>query len=315
MSAPSRIGFGHNPFGHPHGGKPFQKPDTGPGSQPYKMNAGFGYGDWAEEVTWRILPAWMRDEDGVEGVVPEPLRGFLDAVKPLLNELIFKARIFPTLWDANKCPIDQLPALAYTIGLQLDPTKAEALQRSEVLNATQLYIHKGTNQGYTILAAFEDLLVEIIPLWASDHTGAATLSPNEEMRFVPHFDDVGADQLPLDSVFDDIYAIWPITLYFDKQRRSHSLPLVFFPTDNPTQDFDPDTVTRLVARLTQFKPIHVVIDRITFDGLRGASQVWIQKGIIADNGAAGMWVASGISGEQRASSQVWVQHIVATPTP
>lgn len=315
MSAPSRLGFGHTLFGHPRGGTPFQQPDTGPSSQPYPMGAGFGYGDWAEEVTWGVLPSWMKDEDGSQGSVPEPLRGFIDAVKPLLNELIHKARIFPTLWDANKCPIDQLPALAYTVGITLDPTKNEALQRSEVLNATQLFIHKGTNQGYTILAAFEDLLVEVIPLWASDHTSAATLSPDELMHFVPHMDDAPSDMLPLDAVFDDIYALWPRTLYFDQQRRSHSLRLVFYPTTNPTQDFDPDTVTRLVARLTQFKPIHVTIDRITFDGLRGASQVWIAPGIIADNGAAGMWIAPGIIGTQQASSQVWVQHIVATPTP
>lgn len=309
----SSIGHGHQPFGHPHGGSPFAQHDTGPGSQPYLVNVGYGIGDWAEEVTWSILPMWMRDEDGTQGVVPEPLRGFIDAVKPLLNELIKKWRAFPSLWDAQTCPIDQLPALAATLGLTLDPTKQEALQRSETLNAAQLFVHKGDNLGYLILAAFEDLLVQIIPLWASDCSPTATLSPDEIMRFIPHFDDVEADMLPLDSVFDDIYAKWPITLYFDQQCRSHSLRLVFFPSVNPTQDFDPDTVTRLVARLTQFTPIHVKIDRITFDGLRGSSQVWIAP-ILADAGAAGMWMGP-VAGEQRASSQVWIGPVNAVPTP
>lgn len=310
----SAIGFGHNPFGHPHGGSPFELPDTGGVSEPYSMLVGFGIGDWAEEVTWKILPAWMRDEDGQRGDVPEPLRGFIDVVKPLLNELIGKWRAFPSLWDAQTCPIGQLPALAYTVGLTLDQSKSEKLQRSEVLNAAQLFIHKGDNTGYSILAAFEDLLVQIIPLWASDCSPTATLSPDEIMRFIPHFDDVPADVIKLDTTYTDIYAIWPTTLYFDQQCRSHSLRLVFFPSADPTSDFDPDTVTRLVQRLTLFTPIHVTIDRITFDGLRGPSQVWIGP-VVADNGAAGMWIAPNITTELRASSQVWVAPVNAVPTP
>jgi len=86
MGVPSSIGYGHNPFGHPHGGSPFKQG----GSHPYSMNVGYGVGDWAEEVTWSITPEWMRDEDGQEGDVPEPLRGFIDAVKPILNWLIGK---------------------------------------------------------------------------------------------------------------------------------------------------------------------------------------------------------------------------------
>jgi hypothetical protein len=309
MTVPSAIGYGWNPYGTQQGGLPFQ----GPGPGPYLMFVGYGHGDWAEEVTWRILPAWMRDDDGTVGDVVEPLRGFVDAVKPLLNELIAKWRIFPALWDANACPLPQLAALAHTIGITLDPTKSERLQRSEVLNAAQLFIHKGTDLGYSILAAFEDLLVEITPLWASDCTPAAVLSPTPPALFVPHFDEVPADDIPLDFTSDDQYALWPRTLFPVDVCRSHSLRLVFYPSANPNQDFDPDVAGRIAARLLRFKPIHVEIDRITFDGLRGSSQTWVAP-VAADNSAAGMWVQAVVA-EQRAASQTWVQLVDANPTP
>lgn len=306
----SSIGYGHNPFGHPYGGSPFQV--SGPG--PYLMLAGFGYGDWAEEVTWRILPEWYRSEDGTQGEVPEPLRGFIDAVKPLLNDLILKWRVFPALWDANACPLPQLPKLASSIGIELDSTKSERLQRSETLNAPQLFIHKGTDLGYQILAAFEDLLVEITPLWAEDCTPNSPLSPEPPTEFVPHLDEIPLDELPLDVVYDDQYAIWPYTLHFQDQCRSHSLRLTFFPPADPKQDFDPDVAGRIAERITRYKPIHVEIERVTFDGLRGSSQPWIAPLVLADNSAAAMWLAS-VTAQQRASTQPWVSSVVAVPTP
>jgi len=278
------------------------------------MLAGFGYGDWAEEVTWRILEEFRRSEDGTEGDVAEPLRGFIDAFKPLFNELITKWRIFPSLWDANACPLPQLPKLASTIGIVLDSTKSERLQRSEVLNAPQLFLHKGTDLGYAILAAFEDLLVEITPLWSENCGPNAPLSPIPAATFEPHLDDIPLDALPLDLTYDDQYALWPYTLYFQERCRSHSLRLTFYPPANPKQDFDPDVATRLAERLLRYKPIHVEIDRVTFDGLRGSSQPWIEPLVIADNTAAGMWLAP-VTVQQRASTQPWVQAVVAVPTP
>lgn len=286
---------------------------SGPG--PYLMLAGFGYGDWAEEVTWRILPEFMRAEDGTQGEVPEPLRGFIDAVKPLLNDLILKWRIFPSLWDANACPLPQLNKLASTIGIELDPTKSERLQRSETLNAPQLFLHKGTDLGYQILAAFEDLLVEITPLWSDDCEPNAPLSTAPETEFVPHMDEVPLDALPLDTVYDDQYALWPITLHFQDRCRSHSLRLTFFPSADPKQDFDPDVAGRIAARLLRYKPIHVEIERVTFDGLRASSQPWIEPLVIADNTAAGMWVEPLVTVQQRASTQPWTQAVTAVPTP
>jgi len=306
MGKPSRIGFGHNPFGHPHGGALFSVPGGGP----YPFNVGFGRGDWAEEVTWRILPDDMRDEDGLGSDVPEPLRGILEAVKPLLNELLAKWVIFPSLWDAVTCPIDQLPMLAYNVGITLDPAKNERLQRSEVLNAAQLFLHKGTDLGYTILAAFEDLLVEIIPLWAESADPSAALTPVDPTVFVPYFNSEVTDSVPLDAEYNDRFALWPKYLGIKDEKRSHFLRLIFYPTANPSQDFDADVASRLAERLLRFKPIYVEIDRIVFDGLRGSSQTWVQD-IDAGNYAAGMWMDGPIVSLLTAASQTWIGTVVA----
>lgn len=143
----SSIGFGRNPFGHHQ----------------------FGYGDWAEEMLWGNLPQVYKDcdEAGPTGsVVSQPLRKFQDALKPSYQDLRIKWHQFVYLWDAIRVPLDQLPQLGYNVGITVDSTKAEGLQRSSVLNASQLWINKGTDKGYQITAAFEGLLVDITPLWA-----------------------------------------------------------------------------------------------------------------------------------------------------
>src|SRR5882672_6477293 len=94
--SPSSIGFGHQPFG----------------SEP------FGSADWSEEVLWKTIPEFYRNEDlNAPGLVPNPLRGFIDSIKPLFQEIRLILQRFPSLWDANKCPFPQLPALAYNVGL------------------------------------------------------------------------------------------------------------------------------------------------------------------------------------------------------
>jgi len=308
MGSPSAIGYGYNPYGHPYGGTPFNIPNT---AGPYAMLVGYGYGDWAEEVTWRLIPEFYRNEDGIEGEVPEPLRGFIDAIKPLLNELLNTWRVFPNLWDALLCPIDQLPALATTVGITLDSEKNERLQRTEVLNQAFLILNKGTDQGYVILAAFEDLLVEITPLWADGCDPGANLSADAPSTFFPQFDEIPADDLALDVVFSDPFALWPLALHSGEVCRTHKLRLLFSPTENPTQDFDPDVASRIAERLLRFKPAHVEIDRITFDGLRGSSQVWIDRDVVAENSAVGMWIDS-VVGSQAAASPPWIDSVVGT---
>lgn len=145
--AESSIGFGHNPFG----------------------NHGFGFGDWAEEMLWKNMPEVYKDCDEtgpVGSAVQIPLRKFQNALKASYQDIRIKWHQFPSLWDAIKVPLDQLPQLAYNVGTIVDPTKNEGLQRSSVRNAGQLRINKGTDKGYEITAAFEGLLVTITPLWA-----------------------------------------------------------------------------------------------------------------------------------------------------
>lgn len=306
MGTPSSIGYGKNPYGHSHGGSPFKKG----GSNPYPMDVGYGLGDWAEEVTWRIIPEFYRDEDGTEGSVSEPLRGFIDSIKPLLNELLKTWRAFPTLWDAQKVPLPQLPALAFNIGTQVDPTKPERLQRSEVLNSPLLYVNKGTDLGYEILAAFEDLLVSIVPLWAASKEPGSALTTVDPTQYFAKFDDIPADLLQCDQVFSDSLAIWPKSVFLGDDCRTNLLRLTFFPVDNPSQEFDPVVAQRVADRLLRFKPLHVEIERIVFDGLRGSSQTWLAQGIVADAYAASHW-CSAVIGSLQVSSQTWCMPVQA----
>lgn len=296
----SSIGYGKQPYGYSKGGLPFQKG----GDYPYEMVVGFGLGDWAEEVTWQAIPEFYRSEDGREGVVSDPLRGIIDAIKPLLNELLGKWRDFPNLWNANKIPIELLPKLAYDIGLEIDQTKPEAQQRSEVLNAPLMYVTKGTDTGYRILAIFESLTVQIIPLWAESCEPGAALTEEAPTEFVPKFDDTPADLIPCDLVFDDPYAQWPVPLAPQGVCRTNKLQLIYTPVDDPQSDLDPDDAARITERLLRFKPLHVEIDRIVFDGLRASSQSWVTP-VAADVTAAGQWTTSAV-GTLDASSQSWV---------
>jgi len=301
----SAIGYGKQPYGHPNGGSPFKKG----GDHPYGMNVGFGFGDWAEEVTWRALPDFYRDEDGNEGEVPEPLRGFIDSIKPLLNELLGKWRAFPNLWNANKIPIELLPNLAYNIGLDVDQTKPESLQRSEVLNAPLMYITKGVDTGYEVLAIFESLTVQIIPLWADGCDPGSNLFEAGPTSFVPKFDDTPADLLQCDLEFDDPFAKWPVPLEPKGLCRTNKLRLVYTPVDDPNSDLDPDDVARIVERLLRFRPLHVEIDRIIFDGLRGSSATWTVP-VSADVTAAGQWATTAV-GNLDAASSTWTAPLVA----
>lgn len=306
MGRPSAIGYGHQPYGHPQSTSVLWRV---PGGGPYPVNAGYGRGDWAEYVTWRALPEHTRAEDGLGSAVPEPLRGMIDAIKPLMNELIAKWVIFPKLWDAQLCPIAQLPKLAYNVGITLDPTKSEALQRSEVLNASQLFLHKGTDLGYTIVAAFEGLLVELTPLWADGQDPGAALTTAEPTAYVPQYDEIPADDIPADQVYTDRFALWPRGLYLQSAVRTMKLRLLFEPAADQTQDFDPDVADRIVSRLLRFKPIHVEIDRIIFDGLRGSSATWTEA-IDAGQLAVGMWNGP-VRGTEQAASATWTAPLVA----
>jgi hypothetical protein len=150
----SSIGFGRNPFGQHQ----------------------FGFGDWAEQMLWGNLPQVYKDCDEVGptgSAVSQPLRQFQNALKPSYQELRVRWHEFLSLWDAIRVPLDQLTQLGYNVGITVDSTKPEGLQRSSVLNASQLWINKGNDKGYQITAAFEGLLVTITPLWAKSCAAAS----------------------------------------------------------------------------------------------------------------------------------------------
>jgi len=311
--ASSSLGFGNQPWG----------------------NFPWGNSDWAEEVLWKTIPEFYRilDKQG-HGIVPEPLRGFIDAIKPPMNELRYKTRDFPKLWNADEAPVDQLPPLARTIGLQPSTEKSETFQRLEILNAHQLYLHKGTDKGYRIVASFEGLDVTIEGLWAVNCEPGAPLTTEDPEFFVANFDDVPADEIHMDTIYDDRFAIWPYTLcttilvpgglFFDEtildtvpldsgftftegSCRSYSLCLTFFKMDD-TEIEDFNAVSARIVRFVEFmRPQHVRLDKIEFDGPK-ASTTWIQS-ITGDDPASTTWVAP-IAGALRASS-TWVRDITA----
>lgn len=434
---PSSIGFGHQPFG----------------SEP------FGSADWSEEVLWKVIPEFYRADDvNAPGLVPQPLRGFIDSLKPLFQEIRTTLQTFPSLWDANKCPFPQLPALAYNVGLNitsiqtiqltevtaapftineqilgssskstgfigqvigtaftivgvigpgfrvgetftgqtskqsanvfsvngtgssqlltvstfivgervvgsvtstrgvvgsLSPNtvsidtvtglgfqngeelrgetsnasgvingitsdgKSEPLLRSQVLNASQLWINKGTNKGYRITAAFEGLFVDITPLWSqtceSDPNGnLLTTAPPPEGSYLTYYDGLLADVVPTDKFFLDTFDAWPLNVdsvliednFPEGPCRSYSLRLFFYTPDNTEiENFDAVS-SRIITNVNNFRPIHVRFDRITFDGPRASSQWWRHTPLIADSYAAGNWNTQA-TGSLQVSSQSW----------
>jgi hypothetical protein len=311
--ASSSLGFGSSPWG----------------------DFPWGNSDWAEQMLWKAMPEFYRlmDKQG-HGLVSEPLRGFVNAIKPPMEELRRKTRDFPNLWNADEAPVKHLPSLARTIGLNPSTDKPEVFQRLEILNAHQLYLHKGTDKGYRIVGSFDGLDVIVEGLYAENCEPGAILSTNEPEFWVPHFDDIPADEIHMDSVYEDRFALWPWTLLtsvvipggvnFDEipldtlpldsgltftegRCRSYSLSLTFFkPDDTEIEDFT--NVSRRVTRLVNFmKPLHVRLDKVDFDGPK-ASATWVQS-ITGDNPAATTWVSQ-IGGLLEASA-TWVTDITA----
>lgn len=100
---PSAIGFGFQYFGE----------------------FPFGSADWAEEVSWKILPAFYKEDDAKAAFTPsEPLRKLIDSYKPQLQHIIDRFERIPDLWDANKVPLPQLENLAYNFDIPITAVKS-----------------------------------------------------------------------------------------------------------------------------------------------------------------------------------------------
>jgi len=306
---------------------------------------GFGFGtwgafpwgnsDWAEEALWSAIPEFYRLLDLQEhGLVARPLRGLIDTLKPPMEEFRVKAREFPTLMQVDECPLKHLPSLARLIGLQPSTDKPESFQRTEILNAHQLYLFKGTDRGYGIVASFEGLAIIVEGLWADTCEVDANLTTEGPLLWLAHFDDIPADEIHLDSVYTDRFAIWPLSLVssihtpegvlFDETIldtlpldvggsfsegpcRSYSLRLTLF-KDDDTEIEDFENVSRRMLRLLEFmRPIHVRFDKIDFDGPKAAA-TWVSS-VTGGDPASATWTAP-ITGTKTAAAS-WVTTISA----
>ena len=275
----------------------------------------FGSSDWSEEVTWKILPLYNHDLDSTITGVPIPLRRWINALKPLLEELRIKWQTFPALWNADTCPISNLPQLAYTVGLVDDASKPESLRRSQILNVAQLVINKGNDRGYEIIAALNGLLVTITPLWAADcfTTPSSAFNTTPPSEFYGTFGNFPADMIILDEVYDDLYAKWPKTLTWETPCRTAWLDLfVHAPGDIEIDDFE-SVASSIAQDVLRVLPIHVRLRNVTFDGPRVAAGGWTIPVQGAAAAVAGGWTIP-VTGAQMVASG-WTIPVVAIPAP
>jgi hypothetical protein len=290
---PSAIGFGFQPFG--------QFP--------------FGHADWAEEVLYVVTPQKQKDDDALCPFEPaQPYRKWIDALKPQFQDLLDKWELFPSLWDANKVPIEQLDPLGYNFDVFPSTQKSEALRRSEVLNAIRFFLNKGIDAGYEIAAAFSGLVVTITPLWADTCEGVATLQEAGPTEFFATFDVAPADAFATDSIFTDFYAKWPTRLTWDLPCRSAFLKL-FFETSDDTEIEEYSAIAEdIITNVERVRPIHVRISQYRFDGPRATGGSWTIP-VQAENASVGGSWTIPASGESRAVGGGWSLSVVGTPTP
>jgi hypothetical protein len=224
---------------------------------------------------------------------------------------------------------------AFTVGDEITGGTSTAVGIVRLVNPTSIFVDTVTLPGFTIgetiATGGNSATVDVIDLGSIDYisgcmTGrTSNLLPGSVIRavvdlqttgptqFIPHYDEVSADLIPMDDVQSDRYAKWPITyrpvringgILTGGECRSHSLRLHFFTPDNTEIDEFSDVAARIVLALEVFRPLHVTFDRISFDGARASSQVWRTGAIAAESLAAAVWTTS-VVGNQLASSQVW----------
>lgn len=292
----------------------------------------FGSSDWSDEGLIRSVPEFYRnDDENPGGRWVLPLLNVLAALKPLLNELEEKTRIFPTLTQADDCPIEQLWLLASTVGVDLSRDKPEAFQRLEILNNPQMILRKGTDKGYQIAGSFDGLTAEVVPLWADRCDPDSPLTVEGPDAWMPSFDELPADVEPLDVVYADRFDLWPTALYpianpegifFDVlpldalpldanysiregRCRTYKLRLYYAkPDDTEIEDYT-NVSRRVKGYVERFRPLHVEIETLIFDGPK-AAVTWVES-VKADAFAAVSWSTAKISAPL--ASVQWVMDV------
>jgi len=207
-------------------------------------------------------------------------------------------------------------ASAVVNGITIDG-KSESFLRSQVLNAPQLFLNKGTDKGYKIAAAFEGLIVDITPLWAEDCgpdplKRLLTIEDPDGSSYITYYDHIASDMVSADKFYIDPFDAWPRKVESVQIRpdlpggrcRSYSLRLYFRTPDN-TEIEDYDSVSLRVKRnLERFRPIHVRFDSIRFDGPSDSSGDWLTGPVIAENNDTAIFTTS-VIGDLRDSSSAW----------
>lgn len=166
---------------------------VGFGTDPFSTGQ-FGITDWAEEALWKAIPLIYRDLDLTQGNF---LRETVNGYKPPFNELRQFIDSIPAQRDPHDCNSNMLDLLANDFNVKTDDYKPDDFRRSAVIHISQQLLLKGTDRGYTVLGATEGYIITVTGLWETS-CGSGILTSTGP-TFVPDFDEVPADILPLDT--------------------------------------------------------------------------------------------------------------------
>lgn len=284
MVRASRVGFGTGPFG----------------------DFRFGWGDWAEIVLVHYMPTMYMEADAKDP--KQPLRRWLNGIKPVFQELREALEFLPTVRDPAACPIAVLPFLANDVGYVDDPSQAEDRRRSAVFDAWQLYLNKGTAKGYAIIGAFNNVLVTVEGLY-EDPCGSEVLTESPPALFQLHFDDIPADVFS--RMFDDFVTDGGETalpLRFNSVTALGTVQFASQPgTDYVVASVSADSSLLLAAPYTgPTNPATVLVPASAITGT-----VSLVNGSAAVLGAGTMFGAFALGQTIQFSSQPGVNYIVA----
>ena len=233
----SRIGFGLLPFG------------AGP----------FGFGDYGKLTIWDVIPDFYKSADLEDPNLP--LRNFVDAIIASVNELRLSVEHFDDLRDVDNIDIEFLDRLSNDIDWETNQNSTDAFRRSTTHLAPRFYLLKGTDDGYRVAGEYIGFSI-IVEQINEDPCESENLTTQEPTSWVPLFDVLPIDTVPLDSVFGDFYDLFPYPLEpLPHVCRTHRLNVLF---TSPFGLPDPSVVSQVLRAALSVKPIHVTFEDFAF---------------------------------------------------
>jgi len=184
-SKSNRVGFGFDAFG------------------------GFkwGWGDWSEVMLWNFLPRIYRQTDASR--TNQELRGWIDSIKSTLQDHREAIEFFSDLRDPLSIKESLIEVLAADFGLVDDKSNVEERRRAILFNVFQLYLNKGTEEGYRIIGAFTNVDATVQGLWENPCASGTTQTAGPS-SFTLRYDEVPIDEF--DGMFDDFFTVGGETL-------------------------------------------------------------------------------------------------------